>query len=154
MFKVSNAFESWMARNCGSFYSDPVGMNSFAQLKQWRAKYGIDSPMPVYRPADEEIAQSIFQTREGWQGFQAWHDRRHLIHNKGFSLAGETFLAEQHFEELRREGVDKADALAVYFLIYGRNRFYHNNNQMTAENASAFVQEAFDCGVEWAARSR
>lgn len=153
-YKVSAAFETYIARNCGRFYADAVGINSFKGLKAWKDQYGIDSPMPVYRPSPVEVADSIFQTDEGYMGFQAWHDRRHLIYNKSFRLEDEQYLAREHFEELRREGVDYSDAIGIYHLIYSRNVFYHNNGKVAVTGVSDFIAEALKCGTDHAARDR
>lgn len=153
-FKVSDAFEQYIIRVAGAWYSDPVGLNSFAELRGWAAIYGTDSAMPVWKPTQEAVDQSIWNSAQGFQAFQAWHDRRHLIYQQNFTLKGEHYLAQQHLDELLREGVDAIDAVAVYNLIYGRNFFYHNNGKQEARNASQFVADAFECGPERAGRDR
>lgn len=153
-FKVSDAFERYIIRVAGAWYSDPIGLNSYQELVAWKNAYGIEQAMPVYRPTDEDVANSIFNSAEGFQAFQAWHDRRHLIYQQNFTLKGEHTLAQQHLDELLREGVDAIDAVAVYNLIYGRNYFYHNNARQQALKVSEFVRDALNCGPERAGRDR
>lgn len=109
--------------------------------------------MPVYKPTSMDVENSIWSSAKGYQSFQAWHDRRHLIYHQNFTLAGEHYLAQQHLDELLREGVDMRDAVAVYNLVYGRNRYFHNNGKRVACNAARFVRDAFNKGVETAARA-
>lgn len=153
-FKISHAFESYIARNCGLFYPDAVGIDSYHGLVAWKDAHGIDSPMPVYRPNAVEITDSLFESADGYMGFQAWHDRRHLIYQKRFTLQDEHWLARQHFDELRREGVDYSDAIAIYHLIYSRNVYYHNNGSVAVQGVSRFIEEALKCGTDHAARDR
>lgn len=153
-FKVSDAFEAYISRNCGLFYADAAGIDSYKGLVAWKDANGIDSPMPVYRPSPAEIADSVFATANGYMGFQAWHDRRHILFQKRFTLQDEHWLARQHFEELRREMVDYSDAIAVYHLIYSRNVYYHNNGSVAVTGVSQFIEQALKCGTDHAARDR
>lgn len=154
MFKVSDRLEHYFIGHSGPLHADPHGLNSYQELSAWAAAQGLNASMPVYAPTDEEVALSIFRTRDGAMTFQAWHDRRHVLYQAPFDLKGENELALQHMDELLKANMRSRDAAAIYHLIYGRNAYYFNNGHRVVANASDFVCQALIHGVEYASRRR
>jgi hypothetical protein len=151
-FKISKRAQDYFAATAGSWHAHSTGLNSYAELQAWH-KLGQPS-MPIYVPTDADVGTSIFRTQRAFMDFQAWHDRRHISEAQPFTLAGERVLARRHVDEMLRADLNSRDASAVYFLIYGRNRFFFNNGHRSVASQSDFVAQAFREGVETAARDR
>jgi hypothetical protein len=143
-FKLQPSTEAYFIATSGPFHSDPHGIDTFKDLKAWAEKNGINASMPVYNVFDPN---GVFNTLEAQQAFQAWHDRRHLLLGKPFTLQGENDLAVAHVDELFKAGVNFRDVAAIYFLIFGRNLYYYSHGRIAVGNVTQFVEDAFKNGV-------